>query len=306
MKVELDLDSTVLLASMIEQANNVALQMISVAAAQAFNNPTKVSSFKEACDPEITSRLPRNGSYAADQYSGFSMAQVPTLKRSMHLSPSSSNVSKAKRIESKLGLVRNNTSHFNIDNRESTKKDVVNATFDVKPPRVLPSALNLSRNRSAVTWTDLSDTENIERAAKKTKNAGWGSAILKNKGSQSCSSMKRTISSGASTIVRSLKSSKNATFADFERVGNKFKNSGISSLSFIRQSSSGLSVSSSSSSLQLRRPECTNRSFIDLKHPDSSGKSNANAAFDIASPSGNEKFKQNRFLSIGVGLKKFN
>ena len=286
---------------MLEQANSVALRMISVAATEALNTEAVASrSFEAAGDPEITSRLVRNGSYAADQYSGAAMAQVPTLKRSMHLCPSSDDMSKAKRIESKLGLVRNNTSYNHIGSGESLKKKVqVNATFDGKLPSVMSSALALSKKRSAVTWTDLSDTDNTEREIKRTKNAGWGSAILKNREIQSCTSMKRTISSGASTIVRSMKSSKNATFADFGRVGSNFKNTGSSTLSFTQRNlSSGLSSSSFS---RLRRPQSTSRSFTDLKRPapGSLVKLNANATFDIPS-SDNARFKQSRFLSMGL------
>ena len=304
-KVEIDLDPTIMLAIMTQHANQVALKMIRFAANEALTITTDPES-TVSNDPELNSRLTRCGSLTANEYSGAALAQVPTLKRSLHLCPSNSDISKAKRIESKLGLVRNNASYNDVGSGELSLKRNISNNFNAtmkkdKVPLPTSSSLAFTKKRSAVTWTDLSDHENVERATKRTKNAGWGSAILKNgrgREFESTSSMKRTISSGASTIVRSMKSSKNSTFADFGRVGSYFKNTGTSSSSLAKSS-----VRSTASFSQLRRPQSKNRSFLDLKRPCSTDNMNANATFDLSS-SAKEKINKNRFSMSIMGVKK--
>mmetsp|Transcript_13683 Transcript_13683/g.17915 ORF Transcript_13683/g.17915 Transcript_13683/m.17915 type:complete len:584 (-) Transcript_13683:245-1996(-) len=253
--VNIDFDSIVLLSKMIDEANTIATTLILSLAGNMFadNNPDAPG-------------LVRSTSYV--QYSEASVAAIPTLKRSIHLCPSSEYLSsKAKRIESNLGLVRKKSNqHFaSIEKRTSTQ--------------------NLAKKRSAVTWTDLQDDKNEKRIPKRTKNAEWGQAILKKDvkhqtvNSQAISVMKRTISSGASTIVRSMKSSKNATFGDFGRM------------------SSANSLTRCASSMnQLSRPQSQRHmSFTDLKRPvpftsqlSSSGLTSkrGNSTFDLL------KFKQ--------------
>jgi len=253
--VNIDFDSIVLLSKMIDEANTIATTLILSLAGNMFadNNPDAPG-------------LVHSTSYV--QYSEASVAAIPTLKRSIHLCPSSEYLSsKAKRIESNLGLIRKKShQHFACTEKRT-------------------STQNLAKKRSAVTWTDLQDDKNEKRLPKRTKNAEWGQAILKKDvkhqtvNSQTISVMKRTISSGASTIVRSMKSSKNATFGDFGRMG----------------SSNSLTKCASSMN-QLSRPQSQRHmSFTDLKRPvpftsqlSSSGLTSkrGNSTFDLL------KFKQ--------------